>query len=79
MARAPEFERAEALTRDKPAVKAALKRLAPADRAHLLAWLLLYFDDRGELYSPQLSRRRQRIVLDGVEYWLVKMPQGRPK
>jgi hypothetical protein len=41
-------------------VKEALKRLHPDDRARLLAWLLLYFDDRGELFSPQLSRRRQR-------------------
>jgi hypothetical protein len=75
MARPPQFERPQDLTRDRTAVQAALKHLAAADRAYLLAWLLLYFDDRGELYSPQLSRRRQRIVLDGVEYWLARLPK----
>ncbi|HEY2476863.1 MAG TPA: hypothetical protein VGI19_18930 [Candidatus Cybelea sp.] len=75
MARPPRFERPGDLTRDRTAVKAALKHLTPADRAYLLAWLLLYFDDRGELYSPQLSRRRQRIVLDDEEDWLVRLPK----
>jgi hypothetical protein len=79
MARPPHFERPPETTRDRTAVKAALKHLTFADRAYLLAWLLLYFDDRGERYSPQLSRRRQRIVLDDVEYWLASVPQGRPK
>jgi hypothetical protein len=67
MARPPQFE-----VPDPAVVRQSVKRLDPRDRAYLLAWLLLYFDDRGEIYSPQLSRRRQRIVLDGVEYWLVR-------
>ncbi|MGC2635003.1 MAG: hypothetical protein WA215_12400 [Candidatus Cybelea sp.] len=52
-----------------------MKRLAPEDRARLLAWLSLYFNDDGMMYSPQISRRRQRIALDGVEYWLVRVPK----
>ncbi|MGC2632953.1 MAG: hypothetical protein WA215_01945 [Candidatus Cybelea sp.] len=42
--------------------------------SRLLAWLLLYFNDDGMMYSPQISRRQQRIALDGVEYWLVRVP-----
>jgi hypothetical protein len=69
MARPPQFERAE------PAfVKESVKSLEPRERAQLLVWLLLYFNDDGSLYSPQISRRRQRITLDDVEYWLVRVP-----
>ena len=73
MARPPQFERFPEPTRDRSAVKAALKGLTPGDRAYLLTWLLLYFDDRGELYSRQVRMRRKRIVLDGVDYWLVSV------
>jgi hypothetical protein len=65
----PQFERS-----DPTVVKESVKRLDPDDRARLLAWLLLYFNDDGMMYSPQISRRRQRIALDGVEYWLVRVP-----
>jgi hypothetical protein len=71
MARPPQFERS-----DPTVVKESLKRLDPTDRARLLAWLLLYFNDDGMMYSPQTSRRRQRITLDGVEYWLVRLPKA---
>jgi hypothetical protein len=70
MVRPPQFDRS-----DPTVVKELAKRLAPEDRACLLAWLLLYFNDDGMLYSPQISRRRQRIALDGVEYWLARMPK----
>ncbi|HLY00915.1 MAG TPA: hypothetical protein VKR56_00310 [Candidatus Cybelea sp.] len=70
MARPPQFERSEPTL-----VKESVKRLAPEDRAGLLAWLLLYFNDDGMLYSPQINRRRQKITLDGVEYWLVRLPK----
>lgn len=72
MATPPQFERS-----DPTVVKESVKRLAPEDRAHLLAWLLLYFNDDGMMYSPQISRSRQRIKLDDVEYWLVRLPQRR--
>jgi len=73
MARPPQFE-----TPDPALVKESLKRLSPDDRAQLIAWLLLYFDDLGNLYSPQIrTSRRQRIALDGVEYWLARIPKRR--
>ena len=59
----------------RPWSRSRSKRLDPEDRARLLAWLLLYFNDDGMLYSPQISRRRQRITLDGVEYWLARVPK----
>jgi hypothetical protein len=56
--------------------KAALKRLGARERAYLLAWLCKYFSDQGEIFSPQITAaRRRRIVLDGIEYWLVRAPQ----
>jgi hypothetical protein len=70
MARPPQFERS-----DPVIVKESVKRLAPEDRARLLVWLLLYFNDDGMMYSPQISRRRQRITLNSVEYWLVRVPK----
>jgi hypothetical protein len=77
MARPPQYDRypyGDEPTRDATAVKAAIKHLAESDRARLLAWLCLYYQDTGALFSPQISRRRQRITLDGVEYWLVRVP-----
>lgn len=75
MARPPQYERSEQPWRDADAVKAAIKRLGPEDRALLLQWLALYYDDAGMMFSPQTSRRRQRIALDGIEYWLVRVPK----
>lgn len=77
MARPPEYERPDDATRDATAVRAAIKHLTPPDRARLLAWLALYYDDRGELFSPQISRRRKRIALDGEEFWLVRVPNSK--
>lgn len=77
MARPPQFERPDDdLTRDPTAVKVAIKHLTPTDRAGLIAWLLLYYQDDGAVFSPRISRRRKRIVLDGVEYWLAKVPKS---
>lgn len=78
MARPPQYDRPEEPTRDATAVKAAVKHLTPEDRAALISWLLLYYRDDGMMYSPQISRRRQRIALDGVEYWLVAVPKRKP-
>jgi hypothetical protein len=75
MARPPQFERSEDLTRDVTAVKAAIKYLSPNDRAQLIAWMLLYYRDDGAMYSPQLSRRRDRIALNGTEFWLARVPK----
>ncbi len=51
--------------------------LIPSGRAHLLAWLCLCYQDDGAMFSPQISRRRQRIAIDGIEYWPVKVPKRR--
>jgi hypothetical protein len=75
MARPPQFARDEEPWGDAQAARAAIKRLSPGDRAQLLAWLCLYFQDDGAMFSPQISRRRQRIAIDGVEYWLVRVPK----
>lgn len=56
-------------------LRAAIKRLSPEDRARLLAWLALHYDDAGMLFSAQLTRRRQRFSIGGVEYWLVRVPK----
>jgi hypothetical protein len=74
MARPPQYERPDDPTRDATAVRAAIKHLAPEDRARLIAWLLLYYQDDGAMFSPQISRRRRRVTIDGVEYWLVRVP-----
>jgi len=75
MARPPEYARLEEPTRDVTAVRAAIKRLAPEDRARLIAWLLLYYQDDGSMFSPQIHRRRRRVTIDGVEYWLTCVPK----
>lgn len=76
MARPPQFERPDDdLTRDVTAVKVAIKHLMPRDRALLLAWLLLYYQDDGAMFSQQISRRRDRITLNGTDFWLARVPK----
>jgi hypothetical protein len=75
MARPARFERPDDPTRDLTAVKVAVKHLSPEDRAQLIAWLLLYYKDDGTMFSRQVGRRRRRIMLDGVEYWLTRLPR----
>ena len=77
MARPPQFARSEDLTRGVTAVK-AIKRLSPVGRAWLLAWMPLYFRDDGAMFSPQIGRRRDRITLNGTEFWLARVPK-RPR
>ena len=78
MATPPQFERSEDLTRDVTAVKAAIKHLSPNDRAQLIAWMLLYYQDDGAMFSPQIGRRRDRITFNGTEFWLARVPK-RPR
>ncbi|MBV8344738.1 MAG: hypothetical protein JO190_07065 [Candidatus Eremiobacteraeota bacterium] len=75
MARPPEYARLDEPTRDATAVRAAIKSLTPEDRARLIAWMLLYYRDDGAMFSPQISRRRKRVTIDGVEYWLTRIPK----
>jgi hypothetical protein len=75
MARPPQYERDREPWGDAQAARAAIKRLNPEDRARLLACFCLYYTDDGGMFSPQISRRRQRIAIDGVEFWLVRVPK----
>ncbi len=75
MTRPPQFARHEEPWGEPEAVRAAIKRLRPEDRARVLAWLCIYYQDDGAMFSPQISRRRKRVTIDGTEYWLVKLPQ----
>jgi hypothetical protein len=52
-----------------------VKHLAEPDRAQLIASLMLYYNDEGGMWSPQISRRRKRVTIDGVEFWLVRVPK----
>ena len=75
MARPPQYDRHEEPWDDAQAVRAAIKRLSPEARAYLIQWLLKYYDDSGGMFSPQISRGRRRLALDGIEYSLVKLPK----
>jgi len=56
-------------------IKDALLGLHPDVRARVIGWLMAYFRDDGQMWSPSLPSRRRRITLDGVEYWLVAIPK----
>ena len=75
MARPPQYAYGDDDPVSVAAVKATIKRLDERGRAHLLAWLCVYFQDDGAMFSPQISRRRQRIALNGADYWLVRVPK----
>jgi hypothetical protein len=79
MARPPQFERPDDPTRDVTAVKVAIKHLNPNDRALLIAWMLLYYQDDGAMFSPQITRRRDRITLNDTEFWLARVPRRQRK
>jgi hypothetical protein len=74
MARPPQFERSRDTTRDITAVKAAIKHLDPTDRALLISWLLLYYQDDGAMFSAQISKRRNWITINGTDFWLARVP-----
>lgn len=75
MARPPEYAYGDDGLVSLSAVKSMAKRLTPEDRATLLAWLALYYDDRGALFSRNVTKRRERIVLNGEEFWLLRVPK----
>ena len=75
MARPPQYSNPEESPPTFAQVKAIAKRLSPKDRATLLAWLALYYDDRGELFPPAQSKRRDKATLSGQDYWLVGVPK----
>jgi len=61
--------------RELDEAKAVLKRLRYRERAFVLRWLCKYFSDDGAMFSPQLSKQRRTIVIDGIAYWLVAIPK----
>ena len=65
----------EKARRDVDGAKAALKRLGDRERAFLTAWLCKYFSDEEAMLSPQISKQRRTIVIDGIEFWLVPVPK----
>jgi hypothetical protein len=71
----------ERKSRDVEGTKAALKALGDAERAFLISWLCKYYCDEGTMISPQAGRPRRTIVIDGVEFWLVRVPRrkGEPE
>lgn len=72
MSRRYEEVRAKA-ERELAEAKAALKRLPDPARAHILKWLLKFYEDSGAMRSPQAGRPRRTIVIDDAEFWLVKI------
>ncbi len=64
----------ERRARDIAGAKTTLKALGDRERAYLMMWLLKYFEDSGTMRSPQAGKARRTIVLDGEEFWLVRMP-----
>jgi hypothetical protein len=69
----------EKARRDVDGAKAALKCLGDRERAFVLAWLCKYFGDEGAMLSPQISKQRRMIVIDGIEFWLVPVPKRKGK
>ena len=74
MVRPPQYSYGDDLV-SAAAVRAMLKQLDGPGRAFILAWLCTHFQDNGAMFSPQISRQRDRITLNGVEYWLVRIPE----
>ena len=75
MARPPQFNQDEESPPTFAQVKATVKKMQPKDRAMLLSWLALYFDDRGELYPPAQTKRRDKATIAGQDYWLLQVPK----
>jgi hypothetical protein len=61
MARPPQFRHDDEAPLTLAGVKQALKLLEPADRLHVLRWLLLYYDDNGSMrFAADPPRSRPR-------------------
>ena len=57
-------------------VKESIKELSPEARAFVMAWLVKYYRDDGQMFSPSVSTsERRRATIDGIEYWLVTAPK----
>jgi hypothetical protein len=75
MARPPQFAYPETDSLAVANVKAAIKELGPEARAFIIAWLLKFYKDDGMMFSAQITQQRKRVTIDGVEFWLVRVPK----
>lgn len=41
-------------------VKQLLKELSPEAPAYVMAWLVKHFNDRGDMFSPQITQKRRK-------------------
>jgi len=74
MARPPQFTYPEHDSLAVAKVKEALKQLTPESRAFVMAWLVKFYRDDGQMFSPQITQRRKRVTIDETTFWLVKIP-----
>ena len=73
MARRPGFEVGEGDSLVVNRVKTILKESSPETRAHILKWLVKYYGDGGDLFSPALSKlQREQVTIGGQTFWLVR-------
>lgn len=76
MVRPPQYPVSEHDSMAVARAKATLKELSPEARAFVMAWLVKYYRDDGQMFSPSVSTsERRRVVIDGIEYWLVTAPK----
>jgi S-adenosylmethionine hydrolase len=69
----------ETASHDVEGAKAILKRVGDRERAFILTWQAKYFSDEGALVSPPVGKARRTVVIDGAEFWLVKVPKRQPQ
>jgi len=75
MARPPQHPVSEGDSMAVARAKATLKDLSPEARAFVMAWLVKYYRDDGQMFSPSVSTsQRRRVTIDDEGFWLVKAP-----
>lgn len=75
MARPPQFTYPENESMAVAKAKQVLKELSPEARAYVMAWLVKFYNDRGGMFSPQVTQNRRRVTIDEEAYWLVRIPR----
>jgi hypothetical protein len=74
MARPPQFAYSENESLAVAKAKESLKQLSPERRAFVMAWLVKFYRDDGQMWSPSITQERRRVTIDGETFWLVKLP-----
>ena len=75
MVRPPQFAYSESESLAVAKVKESLKQLSPEGRAFITAWLVKFYRDDGQMYSPSITQKRRRVTIDGETFWLVGVPK----